>query len=212
MKNLAYTAAAAALALAACSTTLQTYSSAQHETLRLEAAELRAGGLAFLTPSAVTGKEEDTQALAHVFAATLRSERPDLRVVALPQTLSEVNRAGLAATYRGMYQDYRDTGVFDAAALRKVAEVAGARYLAQIKLAEVRQGARGRLSLLGLSLLQTHYANLRVFLQVWDSRDGSIAWEGLDEVTLAIDSGRERPIGFRDIAVQAAKDLIARLP
>ena len=147
-----------------------------------------------------------------MFAATLRSERPDLRVVALPQTLSEVNRAGLAATYRGMYRDYRDTGVFDAAALRKVADAAGARYLAQLKLAEVHQGARGRLSLLGLSLLQTHYANLRVFLQVWDSHDGSIAWEGLDEVTLAVDSGRERPIGFRDIAVQAAKDLIARLP
>jgi hypothetical protein len=202
----------AATALAACSTTLQTYSSAQHETLRLEAHELREGGLAFLTPSAVTGREEDTQALAHVFAATLRSERPDLRVVALPYTLSEVNRAGLAGTYRGMYQDYRDTGVFDAAALRRVADAAGVRFLAQIKLAEVHQGARGRLNLLGLSLLQTHYANLRVLLQVWDSRDGSIAWEGLDEVTFAIDSQRERPITFRAIAAHAAKDLIMRLP
>ena len=203
---------AAGLALAGCATDLQTYSSPQHQTLRLKPNELAEGGLAFLTPSTVTGQEEDKQSLAYVFAATLKTQRPEIRFDALPQTIGAVNRAGLAEAYRRMYRDYRDTGVFDAAMLRQVAQAAGVRYLVQLKLANMEQGARGRFSLLGLNLLNTQYANMRVFLQVWDSRDGSIAWEGIDEVSMAYDTGQERRVTFRRIAARAAKDLIASLP
>lgn len=203
---------AAGLALAGCATDLQTYSSPQHQTLRLKPNELAEGGLAFLTPSTVTGQEEDKQSLAYMFAATLKTQRPEIRFDALPQTIGAVNRAGLADAYRRMYHDYRDTGVFDAAVLRQVAQAAGVRYLVQLKLANMEQGARGRFSLLGLSLLNTQYANMRVFLQVWDSRDGSIAWEGIDEVSMAYDTGQERRVTFRRIAERAAKDLIASLP
>lgn len=200
------------LALGGCASSLQKYSTPEHHTLRLETEDLRGGGLAFLTPSTVTGQEEDKQLLANVFAAALRTSRPDIRTVSLPETISAVNRAGLADTYRSMYHDYRETGVFDAASMRKVAQAAGVRYLAQLKLAKMQQGARGRWSVLGLSVLQTHYANLRVFLQIWDSRDGSIAWEGVDEVTFAIDTQRERPFTFRTIAGHAAQNLAQRLP
>ena len=203
---------AAGLALAGCATDLQTYSSPQHQTLRLKPNELAEGGLAFLTPSTVTGQEEAKQSLAYMFAATLTTQRPEIRFDALPQTIGAVNRAGLADAYRRMYHDYRDTGVFDAAVLKQVAQAAGVRYLVQLKLANMEQGARGRFSLLGLNLLNTQYANMRVFLQVWDSRDGSIAWEGIDEVSMAYDTGQERRVTFRRIAERAAKDLIASLP
>ena len=173
---------------------------------------LAEGGLAFLTPSTVTGQEEDKQSLAYMFAATLKTQRPEIRFDALPQTIGAVNRAGLADAYRRMYRDYRDTGVFDSAMLRQVAQAAGVRYLVQLKLANMEQGARGRFSLLGLSLLNTQYANMRVFFQVWDSRDGSIVWEGIDEVSMAFDTGQERRVTFRRIAQRAAQDLIASLP
>ncbi|HKI64413.1 MAG TPA: hypothetical protein VKA16_07295 [Burkholderiales bacterium] len=203
---------ASALLLASCASDVQTYSSPQHQTLRLQTNELAEGGLAFLTPSTVTGQEEDKQSLAYVFADTLKSQRPEIRFAALPQTIGAVNRAGLAETYRRMYRDYRDTGVFDEAMLKQVAQAAGVRYLVQLKLANMEQGARGRFSLLGLSLLNTQYANMRVFFQVWDSRDGSIAWEGTDEVSMAFDTGQERRLTFRKIAERAAQDLIASLP
>ena len=143
---------AAGLLLAGCASDLQTYSAPQHQTLRLQPNELAEGGLAFLTPSTVTGQEEDKQSLAYVFGATLKARRPEIRFDALPQTIGAVNRAGLAEAYRRMYRDYRDTGVFDAAALKQVAQAAGVRYLVQLKLASMEQGARGRFSLLGLSL------------------------------------------------------------
>jgi hypothetical protein len=203
---------AALLLLCACSNTLQVYSSPQHETRRLAQTDLREGGLAFLTPSTVTGQEEDKQSLAYVFAATLKSERPDIRVLPLSETISAMNKAGLAAAYRSLYHDYRDTAVFDGGVMRQIAQAAGTRYLAQLKLANMQQGARGRLNLLGLNILNTQYANMRVFLQIWDSADGSIAWEGIDELTFAIDTGQEKPIGFRAVAERAAQDLVKRLP
>src|SRR5438105_10490330 len=130
--------AAAALALSACSTTLQVYSSPEHETLGLQQGDLRDVGLAFLTPSTVTGQEEDKQSHASVFAATLQSERSELRFVSLSETISAVNRAGLAEAYRAMYQNYRETGVFDGALMRRVAQAAQVRYLAQLKLANMQ--------------------------------------------------------------------------
>lgn len=203
---------AALVLLAACESAPQIYSNPKHETLQLTQAELREGGLAFLTPSTVTGQEEDKQTLAYVFASTLQSERPDLRFVPLARTISAVNQAGLAETYRRMYHDYRDTGVFEAAMMQRVAQAAGVRYLGQLKLARMDQSSRGRFGMLGLSLLNTQYAYMRVFFQVWDSRNGAIVWEGIDEVTLAMDTGKELPMSFQSVAGQAAKDLVQRLP
>jgi hypothetical protein len=111
-----------------------------------------------------------------------------------------------------MYHDYRDTAVLDGKVMRQIAKAAGVRYLAQLKLATMQQGARGRLSLLGLSLLQTQYANMRVFFQVWDSEDGTIAWEGINELTFANDTPREQPVSFREVAEHAAAELVQRLP
>ena len=203
---------AAAAALCACETTPQVYSAPKSTILQLAKEDLRGGGLAFLTPSTVTGQEEDKQTLAYVFSSTLESERPDIKFVPLSRTISAVNRAGLAETYRRMYVDYRDTGLFDAAMMRRVADATGVRYLGQLKLARMEQSSRSRFGLLGLSLLNTQYANMRVFFQVWDSRDGTIVWEGIDEVTLAMDTGKELPMSFQSVAEQAAKNLVQRLP
>ncbi len=204
--------AAAALALSACEASLQVYSNPEHENGRLQAQDLREGGIAFLTPSTVTGHEEDKQMLAQAFAGTLRAQRSDIRVVPLSGTISEVNRAGIGNLYRTMYAEYRDTALFDGAVMHQVAKATGTRYLAQLKLAKIEQGARGRFGILGLSLLNTQYASMRVFWQIWDSRDGSIVWEGINEVTLAMDTGLEKPMPFSAVAERAAQDLVKRLP
>ena len=98
--------------LPACRIANQRYSTPHTEGFGLVAGQLEAGGLAFLTPSSVTGQEEDRQPLALVFADVLAERRKDIPVVGLPQTLSAVNRAGLTEAYKRMYQDYRDSGVF----------------------------------------------------------------------------------------------------
>jgi hypothetical protein len=202
----------ALLALGGCAVNDQVHSNPQHQPLSLTSGDLARDGLALLTPSTVTGQEEDRQTLAILFADALARERPELRLRRLAEVLSAVNVVGITADYQRMYEDYRLTGVFDRAALRAVAEATGCRYLGQLKLARFEQGAKSRFGAFGLSIYQTQYANLRLFFQVWDSYTGAVAWEGIDELTTAVDTGREKAVTMRTAVDVAVKDLAALLP
>ena len=190
----------------------QVHSTAHHSAMSLNNGDLEAHGLAFITPSTVTGQEEDKQTLAFIFAEVINDKRPEKKVVSLPQTLSAINKAGFADNYKAMYVDYRDTGIFRQDILKEVGNATGVRYLAQLKLSNFSQQSRGRFSALGLRLIQTKEANIRMFVQIWDSVDGSIAWEGTEEVTYAWDSGSAEPVTFRIIVEETAENLVSLLP
>jgi len=199
------------LALAGCYGT-QIYPTLQEQRISLSPGDLEAGGVAFITPSTVTGQEQETQAVALVFADVLKRERPGLRVVTLAETLGAINRAGLADAYKHMYNDYRDTGLFSGTVLRQIAGATGARYLAQLKLQGFEQGSRDRFGILGIRIVETKYAHIRLFLQIWDSRESTIAWEGMQEMRQAADTMTEEPVMLRTVLERTARDLIARLP
>ena len=180
--------------------------------LSLSGDELRQSGLAFLTPSSFTGQEEDKQSMALSFHDAMQKARPGMRVLSLPVTLTAVNRAGLAGEYRRMLEDYRLTGLLDRDVLVKVGKLAGVRYLAQLKLAGFRQESKDRWGTMGVRILQTKSTVVRLYLQIWDASDGSIAWEGSTELTMAHDGVREGPVSFRDIIEEAARQLVVQLP
>jgi hypothetical protein len=190
----------------------QTHSKADHETFSLKNDDLVNGGLAFITPSTVTGQEQDKQTLAFSFAKAMQERRPDIHIVTLPETLGAINRANIAEDYKLMYVDYRDTGVFKRDLLKKVGDATGARYMAQLKLATFSQNSNDRLSLLGVRLMQTKQANIRIFFQIWDSKDGTIAWEGTEEMNYSWDTATEKPVTFKAIVEKAASNLIDLLP
>ncbi|MEJ1355695.1 MAG: hypothetical protein RPV21_15510 [Candidatus Sedimenticola sp. (ex Thyasira tokunagai)] len=200
-----------ALGLVGCSTT-QEYSSAKQQVIDLNEGDLSRNGLAFLTPTTVTGKEEDKQVFALVFTDTLAEMRPDIPLLTLPQTLSAINQAGLAGSYRQMVVNYRDTGIFDKTTLSKISETVGVRYVAQLKLSDFLQYSKGRFSALGIRLLETKQAHVRVFLQIWDVSNGTIAWEAVEELNFAYETGSEDPVSFNLIVRKAAVNLIGRLP
>lgn len=198
--------------LASACTTPQIHSTVQVHAIHLTQGDFRGAGIAFFTPSSVTGQEEDRQALAFTFTEVLQNHRPELRVVHLPESLSAINRAGLTEDYRKMADDYRVTGIFSRDILRKIAAAAGVRYVAQLKLAGFRQDSKERFGLLGLRLFETKVTTLRLFLQIWDGSDGSVVWEGTEELTYSYDSAAERTITLRGAVEQAAQELVSRLP
>lgn len=200
-----------AFTLDACSR-YQVHSTARDSVISLEPGQLEAYGIAFITPSTVTGQEEDKQTLASIFAEVLETERPGIQVVSLPKTLSAINTAGIADEYTQMYIDYRDTGIFKRELLNAVGKVTGVRYLAQLKLSNFQQFSKGRFSALGLRMFQTNQANIRLFLQIWDSHKGTIAWEGTDEVNYSWETSTEKPVTFRVIVEETAGNLINKLP
>ena len=190
----------------------QFHSTTQVPALNLTAKDLQAAGIALITPSSITGQEEDRQALALAFAEKLRILRPDLRCVTLPETLSAINRTGLTTEYKRMFEDSRLTGIFDRETLQKVARVTGVRYLAQLKLGGFRQESKARWGALGLRVVETKSAAIRLFLQIWDSQDGAVVWEGSQELTLAYESLAEEAVSLQRAVEASAGELVTRLP
>lgn len=201
------------VALAGCGSMLpQVDAKITHKQIALDAADLVAGGIGFLTPSAATGREADKQALALSFATRLEADRTDLRVVPLPAILSAMNAAELDQEYKQMFRDYLETGILDGALLKRIGEIGQVRYLAQLSLASFEQASRSRFSIIGFRFIDTKQANIRVFLQIWDSYTGSVAWEGGGEVNYAFESVTERPVTFQQVAATVADKIYAGLP
>jgi len=200
------------LLLSGCASNGQSHSTTQSLSISLEPQVLKTSGIAFITPSSVTGLEESKQALALAFTEALKLARPHLRIVALPETLGAINRAGLAREYRKMFEDYTLTGIFDRDMLQKISRLTGVRYLAQLKLGGFRQESKARFGISGIRVLETKSTYLRLYLQIWDGEDGSVAWEGAQELTSAYESLAEDPISFKVAVEKSAIELLARLP
>jgi hypothetical protein len=201
------------LLLAGCTTVgNQIHPTTLYKNLSLQSGALQQHGIAFLTPSTVTGQEQDQQALALIFAEHLRAQLPAVRVISLPESLGAINRAGLAPEYRKLVEVYRETGIFPRDTLANVGRAIGTRHLAQLKLAAFSQDMRERVSVLGVRLFQTLHANIRLYVQIWDAEAGTIAWEGSEELSYAYDSSAEVPVTFRRVVEEAAQQLIQNLP
>ena len=192
--------------------TQQIYTTEEHRAFNLTAEDLFQKGIAFTTPTSITGREQDRQSLALTFAEVLREKRPDINVVTLPETLSAINKAGLLDEYMNMYKNYEQTGIFNYSSLQKISAVTGTRYIAQLNLSGFDQGEKGRFGIFGLRILETKRANLRVFMQIWDAQEGIIAWEGYEEINFATETHTEEAITFYDIARQIAENMVARIP
>jgi hypothetical protein len=206
---------ACVLLLAGCATTSQMYSAqiiAGPSNATLKAGDLTSFGIAFVTPSTVTGQEEDKPALALAFSKSLEEQLPNVRVVPLTETLTSVNRAGLFESYRRMITEYRDSGLLDRTALAQVGKATGARYIALLNMANFQQVYHDRLGVFGLRVLQTKEANIRLTLQIWNSLDGSIAWEGAQEIHMASETAAESAVSFGSVVEAAAQKLVAEIP
>ena len=200
------------VALAGCSLSPVHYPTLNEHPLTLRQGDLESAGIAFVTPSTVTGQEQERQAVALTFTDAMTKARPGVKVVSLADTLSAVNRAGLVDAYQHMYDHYRTTGLLPADVLRRLGSATGARYIAQLNLQGFVQNSKNRLGVLGLRIIETQIGDLRLFLQIWDSRDGSIAWEAMEELRIAMDTTKEEPIMLRTLLERSAQDLIAKLP
>jgi hypothetical protein len=201
--------------MAACTSTAQMYGSqlvTDPSNALLQRGQLESFGIAFVTPSTVTGQEDDKPALALAFAKTLKERRPATRVVPLTETLGSVNRIGLSEDYKRMIVEYRDSGLLDRTALAELGKATGARYVALLNMAAFQQSYHDRFGVFGLRVLQTKDANIRITLQIWNSEDGSVVWEGVQELHMANETAAEDAVSFGSVVQAAAEELIAKIP
>lgn len=200
--------------LAACSTVQQngTMTIAAKTPESIKPGELSQFGVAFITPSTVTGQEQDRSALCLIFSQILEELRPGTHVVPLTETLSSINRAGLSDEYKRLMTSYHGAELLDRGPLAEIGKATGVRYIAQLKMATFQQESQDRFGVLGLHVVETKIANIRLSLQIWNSEDGSVAWEGTQELHMSHETLREDPISFRSMVETSARKLIAQIP
>ena len=199
-------------ALSACSQSPQAQVSLKYDAVELQPGDLARDGLAFITPSSVTGQEQDRQGVAFLFAQVLEIQRPDIPVTSLAETLGEINEAGMHREYSEMFRYYADTGILPASALKPIGDLTERRYVAMLKMASYSTNSSRRFSFLGMRIVQTKSANLRLFLQIWDTETGAIAWEANQELNLAFETVAETSVTFEMMVERMAQDLIRLLP
>src|SRR5581483_5093623 len=74
------------------------------------------------------------------------------------------------------------------------------------------QTMSSRLSVFGLRLFQMRVSTLRLSVQIWDVRTGTIVWEAGGEATLAGEDMREFRIPFEEIARHLWRRILDQLP
>ena len=193
-----------------CST--QLYTNIEHNVHLLKKGELQKHGITFITPTTITGMEEDKQYLALTFSHELKKLRPELNISDLSYTLGIINKSNFTDDYASMYKGYAITGIFNHEPLKKIGDLTDNRFICQLKLSHFKSEAQGRWSALGFTMFDTEKANLRLFVQIWDSLKGLIVWEAAQEITYAHDTSSEDAVTFDKMIRLAAKDVAKVLP
>jgi hypothetical protein len=82
----------------------------------------------------------------------------------------------------------------------------------QLNLADFGRRTEKRWGVSGIRVLATKTTHIRLFMQIWDSQEGSIVWEGGHELSHAYDTVKEKPITFQAVVEEAAMTLLDQVP
>jgi hypothetical protein len=139
------------------------------------------------------GLEGYSQQVSRSLDVAVKKVRPSFQVMPAHETLSRINRAGLAGEYAAMVSDFQLTGILDREILQRIGQSLGVRYFFQPGLAGFSQSMSGRFSIFGLRVFQTRVSVLRLSAQIWDAQSGEIVWEACGEATLAGEDALDDP-------------------
>lgn len=69
-----------------------------------------------------------------------------------------------------------------------------------------------RFGIFGLRVVMTNTAAVRLFFQIWDSQDGTVAWEATKQLYYSYDTLKNEKLTLTTVVGRAAQDLVAKLP
>ena len=169
--------------------------------------------VAILGALAMAGLHGNEMPLDHLLGEVLSKVAPHIHVISSKHSMSQINQQGLAVEYTRMRVDAELSYVLDRESLRKIGSAIGARYVFQPRLAAFVQAMTDRWTFpgLGVLLMQTRSADLRVSLQLWDVNTGELLWVSMAEGTLQSEAASRDYVYFEDAARVALGSMIADL-
>lgn len=142
----------------------------------------------------------------------LKKERPDVKVIPYWQTLSVINTGGYTADYARMLNTYTTTGILDRDVLTKLGSALGATYLIHPRIIDFKQKQTIRFQPFGFTMFLTHETEIKIYIEVWDARNGGIVWIGAAEANMASEHFMSKPIPFEDVAKLSIETLLKKMP
>lgn len=147
-----------------------------------------------------------------ILAQTIRELRKEIPVTTPDQTISLINEKDMTKDYSELMKEYRETGILKKKPSAKIAGLTGSRYLMLPVLGEHDTHRDTRLAFFGLRLAETREADLRLFLQIWDSTKGELVWQGTGSATIATDNFLSVPVLTEELARRIWRDLVPKIP
>jgi hypothetical protein len=138
--------------------------------------------------------------LDFMLGEVLNRVAPHIRIVNQQQTISQINQQGLEPEYNQMRIDAEQSHILDRNPLKKVGVAIGARYVFQPRLASFTQTMYDRWTFPGFGVLvsQTRQSNLRMSVQLWDTKTGELLWASMAEGTMQSEALAKDPVYLED--------------
>ena len=138
--------------------------------------------------------------LAHTFGEILHIVAPQIRIVSPLHSLSQINQQGLAAEYTQMRADAEQSHILNHDSLKKIGTAIGARFVFQPRLAAFSQIMYDRWTFpaFGVVISQTRQCDLRISVQLWDTKTGELLWASMAEGTMQSEAFAKDPVYLED--------------
>ena len=168
-------------------------------------------GVAIFPAITAPGLRGNEVGLSHYLGQIFQKVSPNWKVVSEQDTLTRLNRHGLAEQYTRVRNDYDQSNILDHNTLRTFREAVVARYVFQPRLAAFTQVMQDRWKFpaLDLRLTQTRSSVMRISLQLWDGETGELLWASIAEATMESEAISQDPVYLEDIARATLGSIVA---
>jgi hypothetical protein len=169
--------------------------------------------VALFPAATIAGLRGNEVAIAYYLYDILHKVTPTWRTVSPKDTVTRINRQGLADGYTKLMLDYEVTNMLNRDLLRKIAAALGVRYVFQPRLAFLIQTMTDRWSVpaLDIRVSQTRSSIMRLSLQLWDAESGELVWASAAETNMANEGVSQDPVYLEDIARATLGSMISDL-
>ncbi|HXJ83891.1 MAG TPA: hypothetical protein VMS64_35050 [Candidatus Methylomirabilis sp.] len=180
----------------------QTHTTATPRPPAFDVAELAGPVATFtvVTPGALQGFGPS---LSRALTRAVSNASPPLRELPAYQVASMLTEHGLVSDYADLLVNFPKNGILDRERLQRLGTALGCHYVLLPGIAAFSQVVADRFEIGGIKLLRNQITILRLWLQIWDARTGSMLWESAGEITVASDilsAGRSVPL--HDVAAK----------
>jgi len=174
-----------------------THTTSTPKSLGLDVADLARAPVATLGVVVPGGSQGLGPFLTHALVAALATASPSIRAIPVHEMVNVLNERGLAAEYSDMIAGFTRGGILDRPRLQRVGSALGCRYALLPGMGALDQSMVDKFEIAGVKVVTNRVVTLRLWLQLWDTRQGRLLRESTGEITVStpiLSPGQSRPL------------------